>query len=231
MITLSKRLQAIADLVEPCRVVADIGCDHGFLSIRLVEDGKAEHVIASDVNEGPIKRAREHIHTEGLDDRIETIQCDGLSGIMADTVIIAGMGGNLMLKILRDSPESVGNATAFVLQPQSELKAFRESLQELGLAITAEDLVIEDGKYYPMMQVRHGRMDLNELQALYGPVLLAKKHPGLREYLLYQNQYLKELLNTLRAQTGERSRERLQEVEKELVMNEAALHEWMENTA
>ncbi len=223
MITLSKRLQALADLVRPCEVAADIGCDHGFLSVYLVQAHKAGHVIASDINAGPLARARENIRAGHLEDCIETIQCDGLQGIKADTIIIAGMGGRLMLKILTDGIDAVRRAHELILQPQSELKEFRYGLIDLGLKIDAEDFVIEDGKYYPMMRVLAGRMELSGTEALYGPLLLRDRHPALHEFLLQQNEYLQGLLQDLRKQDTERARSRLSEIEDDLKRNEEAL--------
>ncbi len=224
MIRLSKRLERIAAFVSPCAIAADVGCDHGFLSIRLIELKIAEHVIASDVREGPLNRAREHILAAGLTDRIETIQCDGLTGIAhADTIIIAGMGGKVMLGILAASPEVVQNAQELILQPQSEIMQFRLGLTKMGCKIVAEDLVIEDEKYYPIMKAVKGEMVLNDLEALYGPVLLRDHNPGLAEYLQWQHKYLTNLLSTLKGSGTDKSKMRSAEVMQELKMNEAAI--------
>ncbi|MCR5269080.1 MAG: class I SAM-dependent methyltransferase [Lachnospiraceae bacterium] len=224
MIRLSKRLSAIRDLVIPCKTAADIGCDHGFLSIRLIEEKLAEHVFAADINEGPLMRAREHILEAHLEECIDTIQCDGLSKIpYADAVVIAGMGGQLMLRILKDTPEITGAAKELILQPQSEIGMFRRELCAMGFLIDAEDFVIEDGKYYPMMRAIPGKMELTELQALYGPCLLKNRHPGLLEYLQWQREYLAGLADTLKEQESDKSSIRLAGIFAELKQNEEAL--------
>lgn len=152
----SKRLEAIRILAESGRVAADIGCDHAYLSIALIERGAYEWVIAADLREGPLKAAAEHVRTAGLTERIELRRSDGLSEFgagEADTLILAGMGGALMMKILREGEAVARSAKRLVLQPQSELMEFRQWLRAQGYVIRSEDMVYEDGKYYPMMAV------------------------------------------------------------------------------
>ncbi len=228
MIKLSKRLQAIADLVSPCHTAADIGCDHGYLAIYLIEHKIAEHVYATDIKAGPLQSAEMHILEAGLKNCIDTIQCDGLEGVRAESIIIAGMGGNLMLQILSDQPAAVADAQTLILQPQSELSLFRKGLAKLGLKIIAEDFVIEDEKYYPMMKVCKGHMQLTDVEALYGPVLLEKRNASLKTFLLQQNRYLKELQESLSAKDSERSRERMSSLLQELAWNEEALGIWQQ---
>ena len=96
MIKLSKRLQTVAHQVKCGGVAADIGCDHGFTSIYLIEQGLAKHVIAMDINEGPLERAKEHIREYGMEADIETRLSDGTAKLApgeADTLLISGMGG------------------------------------------------------------------------------------------------------------------------------------------
>ena len=155
-IQLSKRMSALASLVTEGSRLADIGTDHGYIPIALVQKGRSPSALAMDVGKGPLSRAREHIHSQGLDTYIETRLSDGLTELHegeADTVLIAGMGGLLTVRILSSKREVLGGAT-LVLQPQSDLPSVRGWLAEEGYAITAEDLVLEDGKYYPMMRAQ-----------------------------------------------------------------------------
>ncbi len=157
MIRLSKRLQAAADLVGECSTAADVGTDHGYIPVYLVAQGKAERAIAMDIKEGPLSRAREHIRQYGLEREIETRLSDGCLALKpgeADVIVIAGMGGALMQRILRMGEDAAKAAGKLVLQPQSEIPAFREFVLGQGYQITAEDMVLEDGKYYPMMAVK-----------------------------------------------------------------------------
>ncbi|MCI9174803.1 MAG: SAM-dependent methyltransferase [Lachnospiraceae bacterium] len=156
MLRLSKRLQAAADLVGECSTAADVGTDHGYIPVYLVAQGKAERAIAMDIREGPLGRAREHIRQYGLERKIETRLSDGCLALRpgeADVIVIAGMGGALMQRILRMGEDTAKAAGKLVLQPQSEIPAFREFVLRQGYQITAEDMVLEDGKYYPMMAV------------------------------------------------------------------------------
>ncbi len=157
MIRLSKRLQAAADLVGECSTAADVGTDHGYIPVYLVAQGKARRAIAMDIKEGPLSRAREHIRQYGLEREIETRLSDGCLALKpgeADVIVIAGMGGALMQRILRMGEDAAKAAGKLVLQPQSEIPAFREFVLGQGYQITAEDMVLEDGKYYPMMAVK-----------------------------------------------------------------------------
>ena len=146
----------MADLVPGGTVPADVGTDHAYIPIALVEEGKIPRALAMDINQGPLTRAEENIKAHGLEEKIETRLSDGLEKMKkgeADTVLIAGMGGLLMVRILSSKREVLGGAT-LVLQPQSDLPSVRGWLAEEGYAITAEDLVLEDGKYYQMMRAQ-----------------------------------------------------------------------------
>ena len=119
-VILSNRMQALTDMVTPGTVITDVGCDHGFVSVYLVQKGLSPRVIAMDVRSGPLERAREHIREYGLQDRIETRLSDGLHGLKtgeANGMICAGMGGPLMEKILTEGRVSGTDLTAPVGDP------------------------------------------------------------------------------------------------------------------
>ncbi len=143
--------------------VADVGCDHGYISIYLVQSGIAASAIAMDVRKGPLSGAKANIEGYGLEKAITTRLSDGLKELSkgeADSLVIAGMGGKLMMRILEDGdPESLGIRLS-VLQPQSELSDFRQYLREKGYRILEEKIVFEDGKYYFPMKV--GLLPKNE---------------------------------------------------------------------
>ena len=121
---LSKRLQAVADLVTEGASVADIGTDHGYIPIYLIEHNIAGKVIALDINRGPLERARMHVVGHGLKGKIETRLSDGLEKVLpgeVDTMIAAGMGGGLVIKILTEGYPVVEILDTMILQPQSEI--------------------------------------------------------------------------------------------------------------
>ncbi len=158
---LSKRLQAVADMVPKKSKVADIGCDHAYVSMYLVQNRIADKVIAMDVNQGPLQKAKENIEKYGCSDMIELRLSDGAMKLQqgeADVLLIAGMGGGLVQKILSDSIEIVKKCKALVLQPQSETANVRRFMYRIGFQIAEEKILIEEGKFYMMFrgeQMRH----------------------------------------------------------------------------
>lgn len=158
----SKRLRAVADMVSPGYSLADIGTDHGFIPIDLVAAGTCPFALAMDINQGPLERARAHIREEGLEERIQTRLSDGLVGLEAgetDTILIAGMGGPLILRILQEESAKAVAAKELVLSPHSEWELVRRSLWADGFRITDEDMVYEDGKYYIILKGSYRRED------------------------------------------------------------------------
>ena len=201
---LSKRLQAVADLVTEGASVADIGTDHGYIPIYLIEHHIAEKVIALDINRGPLERARMHIVGHGLKEKIETRLSDGLEKVLpgeVDTMIAAGMGGGLVIKILMEGRTVADALDTMILQPQSEIPHFRTFLMDEGYLLLDENIIYEEGKYYFMMKVRWlGAMtddavrqkvgDSWKTEGLdpglaekFGPLLLSRRDRILREYL------------------------------------------------
>ena len=149
---LSKRLQAVADLVTEGASVADIGTDHGYIPIYLIEHHIAEKVIALDINRGPLERARMHIVGHGLKEKIETRLSDGLEKVLpgeVDTMIAAGMGGGLVIKILMEG------RTVFVIAHRLSTIQNSDAIMvlEQGHIIERgnhEDLLKQKGKYYQL---------------------------------------------------------------------------------
>ena len=124
MAELSKRLQAVADLVTPGMRLADVGTDHAYIPIYLTQNGLVPSAIAMDINKGPLERADTHILEHGLDGKIVTRLSDGLVNLKmeeADTMIAAGMGGGLVIHILNEDPAKTRSLKELILQPQSEL--------------------------------------------------------------------------------------------------------------
>ena len=170
---LSNRLQAVADLLDCHDRIADIGCDHGFVSIYLIESKKASRCLAMDVNRGPLERAREHVTEKRLSTYIETRLSDGAKAIRfvpdedgslkleVEAALIAGMGGRLTIQIIKDSLDKFKSMEEFVLQPQSEISKVRQFVREIGYHIEKENMILEDGKFYPMMKVVRGETSID----------------------------------------------------------------------
>ncbi len=148
---LPKRLETIIERMPASGCLADIGCDHAYVAIEAVRRGRAARALACDVRRGPLQQAAEHILIAGLAGRIETRLSDGLEKVApgeADTVVVAGMGGPLMERILQGRLEDFAH---FVLSPQSEIPHFRRFLLAEGMQIDEETMLIEEGKYYVIL--------------------------------------------------------------------------------
>ena len=235
---LSERLRTVAGMVTVGNAVCDVGCDHGFVPIYLVQQGISPKVIAMDLREGPLRAAREHVAAYGLEGQIVTRLSDGLHNYEkneADTLICAGMGGGLMMRILAADREKTDSFRELILQPQSEVEKFRRFLRESGYRILDEEMLREDGKFYQAIRAasagngecgKEARMDekLCKLQDRYGPVLLQKKTPVFLAFLEREAALYEEILENLRKQEGmdERRRERVGQVEALLADNRRA---------
>lgn len=224
---LSKRLQALADLVSQDHVLADVGCDHGYIPIFLIQNHRIPKAIAMDIGEGPLQRAQENIRSYGLAGYIETRLSNGLAKLNpgeADTILISGMGGPLMEKILTEGKTVMNQADELILQPQSDIPHFRKFLTAMGYGIVQENMIEEDGKYYPMMKaVRGSAKPYSELEYRYGPVLLRQCHPVLKQYLERERDNLQQIVENLRKQPGESAKKRLLKLEKEQQISREAL--------
>lgn len=184
---LSERLQMNVSLVPKGTKVADIGCDHGYAAIWLVQNNVADKVIAMDINQGPIERAMEHVRQYNLQDEIECRKSNGTQKLIpgeVDTLMIAGMGGPLMVEILRANPEVMKQIRFLVLQPQSELDTVRAFLREIGYGIQIEKACVDEGKYYFAIQAERDTTSVEEgFGDRYGSYLIAKKDSVMRRFL------------------------------------------------
>ena len=152
---LSNRLLACCGFVRPGDRVADVGCDHGYLGIHLLQTGMASSVIASDVNEGPLQSACRNAHKYGVKDRISFYLSDGVRSIPRefDTLVCAGIGADTMISILEAAPWLKDEKYRLILQCQSRRPELRKYLYANGFSIARETLA-EDGKFiYPIMEV------------------------------------------------------------------------------
>ena len=157
---LQPRLHAIADLVPPGGRLADIGTDHGYIPVELLLQGRIRFAIASDIGEEPLAHARRTADAwdchEGIDFRLGSgLRC--VEPGEADTIVIAGMGGDKIVAILSEAPWTKENVF-LLLQPMSRAEVLRAWLPENGYTVTAEQLVADKGIIYPILSVRGGSM-------------------------------------------------------------------------
>ncbi len=234
---LSLRLSAIADMVTEGNRLVDVGCDHGYLPVYLVQNGKIPAAIAMDVRKGPLSRAQEHIRQYGLEEYIKTRLSDGLGALEAgegDTLVIAGMGGPLMERILTDGASVRDSFSELILQPQSDIPHFRRFIQNEGWEIVEENMIEEEGKFYPMMRVQKAKMSLMEkrqsdlpysLEEAFGKFLLDSGNLVLLQYLKRELRIREEILEKL--EKAATAAERMAQVkeEKQLILAAMARYE------
>ena len=235
MIRLSRRIEAVASMVTAGYTLCDVGTDHGYVPIALVQGNIIPKAIAVDINKGPLERANEHIRANGLTEKITTRLSNGLEAIHdgeVDSIVIAGMGGELVIHILTAGETVCRSAKELILQPQSEVSKVREYVRNTGYKIVDEDMILEDGKYYPMLRCvpcadnsAWDNMDETTVTVcdLYGPVLIKNGNPVLRKFLVREHQKLAALMQQLRTQEMSDSiMDRIEQINEMMAYNEAA---------
>ena len=197
---LQPRLQLLADMVpEGCRL-ADVGTDHGYLPVYLLQRGRIRGAVAADIGAEPLAHARrtaEAYGVTGIDFRL----CDGLQDIApdeVDTVVIAGMGGETIITILESAPWTKDGAHTLLLQPMTKAADLRRWLSVNGYRFTEERLVWDKNYLYPVLRMTGGSKSaaLSERQALTGVAL--DNDPLYREYLTQQADKLRRTAEGLR---------------------------------
>ena len=241
-IELSLRLRTIADMVSEGLRVADVGCDHAYISIYLLQSKRASQVTAMDIGRGPLEIARKNIAANGLEGKIRLLLSDGTLALekdWAEAVVIAGMGGILIRDIIAADIDRFRRLKEFILGPQSELQLLRGFLYQEGFTIISEKAVCEDGKFYPVIKAVPGESPMPEDFALrYGPKLLENKNKILKKKLYMERAKYTELAENIKAviredhlsdpdekalKKRERLEGRLRDICRDLELNERAL--------
>ena len=183
---ISARLLCCAAQVPAGARVADVGADHGYLGIELLRSGRASFVHASELRAGPLSRAMANAARFGVAERMRFSQADGLQAVdpkEVDTIVCAGMGGDLIAHIVADCAWVRDPRYLLILQPQSSGADLRRRLAELGFGIEKETLVRDGGFLYQVLCVRFGSAaPLTPGQQYLSPALLASGDPLLPEY-------------------------------------------------
>ncbi len=226
---LSLRLKTVANAVCT-RTAADIGTDHGYVPIYLVKARHMQKAVACDINEGPLLRAQENVEREGVDDKIEIRLGDGLSPLSAgevETVVLAGIGGMLIIDILRDNAEIVGSLKQLVLQPQLDVEKVRRYIHSIGFEIVDEQMVLEEDKFYTVINALAGTETYSkDIHYMYGKVNIEKKCPVLKEYLLKRLEKLSGIKERLCNAKEENAFEKADEIKKEVKHIKEVLEEY-----
>lgn len=188
---LSKRLKRIAEHVDKCESVADIGTDHGYIPIYLVKEGICKKAIASDINKGPIEKAKVNVAFEGVSNRVKCLLGPGLNPLKVgevNGVILAGMGGNLTRDILLADMDKVKKYDFIILQPAQNPEVLREFLYKNDYEIIDEDLIKDEGRFYELFKVKYNENSEKLVfeDGLYyevSPLLREKNHPLFKEFI------------------------------------------------
>ncbi len=192
---LTPRLQQIADKIQPCACVADIGTDHAYLPVFLCMTQKAEKAIASDIRKGPIARAEATILRYGMQRQVETRLGGGADTLQvgeADCIVIAGMGGLMIAEILKENPAIFAQAGQILLQPMTAVFELRTYLFEHGYTILEETLAKEEEKLYHILSVTAAREEAEptEEELYFGKTLMANKPEHFDAYIQKQRRKL-----------------------------------------
>ena len=230
---LSKRLEAVCSMVPEGTAAVDVGCDHAYVPVRLVESGISPCAVASDIRPSPLHAAEEHILERGLSGKIRAAIADGvplqLSGLLEEagwhpeiplTLITAGMGGLLMLDIISSAAERQRNGEIpplkwYVASPQKDVPLFRRGLAEKGYQIVSETMVEEAGKYYPIILSELRGKDcavLSDKEALLGPVLMRERPAAFLSWVRYRLRILRKVSAELPSAETERREQLLYEI-------------------
>lgn len=226
-VKMSLRLHRVADMITPGLSVADIGTDHGYIPIYQVLAGRADYAYACDVAEGPLGRAKDNVALYNVGDRVRTVLSDGLTGLRElegnkpRSIVIAGMGGTLICRILKEGADVAGQADELVLSPHSEWYEVRCFLADNGYEIIDEDMLREDGKYYVIIKAVRGDESqsvpvdahFDEDGLRFGPVLMRKRHPVLIEYIEKELDTCAKIKKNLIENGGSGAKEKLVEFE------------------
>ncbi len=210
---LSERLRRAADFVRQGAYIADIGTDHAYLPIVLLAEGKICGGVASDVNDGPLGRAQQNIRECGMGELLKTKLCDGLSELREDhpeDILILGMGGELITRILSDAPWTKSPSIRLILQPMTHPEVLRAFLLREGYSIV-DEVLVKDEKIYQILCAEHAgippRKPYTELELLLGREPLRRRDPLTDELLLHWKTVLSTRLSGKRSAGADTSEE------------------------
>ena len=178
---ISERLELVASFVPQGAILLDVGSDHAYLPIELVERGKIENAIAGEVVEGPYQSAVKNVEAHGLKEKIQVRLANGLAAFeetdQVSVITIAGMGGRLIARILEEGLDKLANVERLILQPNNREDDLRIWLQDHGFEIVAENILEEAGKFYEILVVEAGQMKLSSSDVRFGPFLSKEVSP------------------------------------------------------
>lgn len=227
--TLSQRLRYIVDFVPQNSIVADIGTDHGYIPVYLIENKISKKVIGTDISPNSLKKIAKYVSLKEMGEFIDIRLGNGLSVIKPfeiDTVIIAGMGGLLIRDILKENKDVVDSITHFILQPNIASDELRKFLYDNNFVILKEKLAKENNKFYEIIYARRGISYLkNKIYLKIGEKLIANNDPLLIDFINEKISIAENIMKKLKGNNSLRSRERYLELKKDIDNLKAVLRE------
>ena len=221
MLKTDKRLRAAADWVEPCDIIADIGCDHGRLGAMLLLENRARHLIASDISEKSLQKAKHCLKRHGLTGRAEFFVADGLEALeqTVDTVCILGMGGDTLSGILLRGQDKLKGAS-LVLGAHTNLYMVRKTLQAIDYRIVGEQVVRSEGRMYVLLRAvpKSGIEEpYTRRELMLGPIFLEERPESWRPWLERRRHYLHKSVSAMKTAENPQNEKRLLRAQEELM--------------
>ena len=196
-----RRLEEIINLVEDNSIVADIGTDHGIVPYELIKSNKAKKVIASDISEKSLDKLREKLDYLDEPEKIILNISDGLDNLneyQVDTIIISGMGGNLIVDILNKNIDVAKSANCLILGANNSLSVLRKFLHDNSFEIIEEVDLFENDKYYQIIKIKVGKqLFSNDYEYEFGKFLIDNKSENLKQYIKQQIENKKTILSNI----------------------------------
>ena len=195
------RLEEIINLVDDNSIVADIGTDHGIVPYELIKSNKAKKVIASDISEKSLDKLREKLDYLDEPEKIILNVSDGLDNLneyQVDTIIISGMGGNLIVDILNKNIDVAKSANCLILGANNSLSVLRKFLHDNSFEIIEEVDLFENDKYYQIIKIKVGKqLFSNDYEYEFGKFLIDNKSENLKQYIKQQIENKKTILSNI----------------------------------
>ncbi|NLZ51991.1 MAG: SAM-dependent methyltransferase [Thermoanaerobacteraceae bacterium] len=217
---LGNRLQMIASKIEKGSTVVDIGTDHAYLPIYLVNEGISQKVIATEILSGPYEKARENIRKSGHQDFIDLRFGSGLKPIKpgeGDIAVAAGMGAISIINIIDESRETADSFKKIILQPMRNQAKLREYLFTIGYQIIDEDVAMEAKKFYEIIVAKRANLKrFDEIDILVGPVLRYKRISVVYEYINHRIRILQKVIESLKNTNSRAGKIALLECERQI---------------
>ena len=223
---LSHRLYTIAQCVPRGSKVIDVGTDHAYIPIYLIKEHIASFCIATDINRGPLKKAKLNMSLHNIK-TIDLRLTNGLKGIEvgeATIIIMAGMGGCLIIEILKQDLGIVKSMEKLILQPQQDIPKVRRFLHDIGFKIENEEFIEEEDKYYTIIiAVQGDERYEKDYEYVYGKILIEKRTELFKDYMLKKQEKLSMIYSTISQINSKQIDKRKIELKEELKMHKEVI--------